>query len=64
MSGNSIRASIFVRRAMEGKSNNIVDPVLSKIESKIRDIGSYVRQRYSEEDYQNLLDHICSEGYK
>jgi len=64
MSGNSIKAAIFVRHAMMGVSNNVEDPMLSKIESKIRDIGSYVRQRYSEEDYQNLLNHICSKGYK
>lgn len=62
MSGNTVKAAIWVRHAMEGISNQVTDPMQSKIESKIRDIGSYVRQRYSEEDYQNLLRHIHSTG--
>jgi len=55
------KAGIFVRNSMENLSNGTTDPMLSKIESKIHDIGEFVRQRYGQEAYDNLLNHIYSD---
>ena len=62
MNVNSLQASLFIRRSLEGKSNNTKDQLLSKIEDRIRDIGSYVKQRHGDAAYTNLLNHIHSTG--
>jgi len=62
MNVNSLKASLFIRRALEGKSNNTEDQLLSKIEDRIRDVGEYIKQRHGDEAYNNLLNHIHSTG--
>jgi len=61
MSNYSNKAGVFVRRSLENKSNGTVDPMLSKIESRIHDIAEFVRQRCGQDIYDNLLNHIYSD---
>jgi len=62
MSGSTIKAAIFVRRALEHKSNNTVDPMLSKIEDRLNSIGQYIKQRHGETAYNELLIFVHSTG--
>ena len=60
----SQRAAVFVRNSLEGKSNKTVDPMLSKIEDRINSLGQYIKARHGDTAYRELLDHICSDGFK
>ena len=58
------RASKFLRNSLEGKSNKVTDPFISKLEDRINNLGIFIQQRHGKEAYRELLAHICSEGYK
>lgn len=61
MSNYSNKAGIFVRNSLEGKSNNTVDPMLSKIEDRINSLGQYIQQRHGRDSFNELLNHVCSD---
>ena len=61
MSGYTNKAGIFVRNALQRKSNGTVDPLLSKIEDNIYTIGEFVKQRSGQKAFENLLNHVSTE---
>jgi len=56
------KAGIFVRRSLEGKSNMTTDSMLSKIEGRLYTLGEYIKQRYGDETFQNILNEVHSTG--
>jgi len=61
MSIYSQRAAVFVRNSLEGKSNKVTDPFLSKLEDRINNLGQFIKARNGEDSYRELLNHICSD---
>jgi len=64
MSIYSTRASKFIRRSLEHESNNVTDPLLSKVEDRIFSLGIFIQQRCGMDVYRELVDHIWSEDSK
>jgi len=54
------KANKFLKNSIRGIPNKTQDPFLSKLEDKIYSMGDYIRQRYGQETYNDILNHVHS----
>ncbi len=64
MSVYTQKVNRFLHNSLRGKPNKIEDPFLSKLEDRIYTMGDYIRQRYGQQTYNDILNHVHSNWKK